>query len=127
MNNLRKQWMMVVVKKTTQQSNKETKGNDEEDSKGEGKREGDGSIFSATVKIILLGQHLVVPPVESILIFNLGRCPCCAERVGIFGFFSYNTLTAVEAKAAGHHGWFAKITQVKCFFVFDRIAGVNMY
>ena len=50
--------------KTTQQSNKETRGDDEENSKGEGKREGDGSIFSATAKIILLGQHLVVPPVE---------------------------------------------------------------
>ena len=54
----------MVVKKTTQQSNNEIRGDDEEHSKGEGKREGDGSIFSATAKIILLGQHLVVPPVE---------------------------------------------------------------
>jgi hypothetical protein len=55
---------MMVVKKSTQQSNNEIRGDDEEHSKGEGKREGDGSIFSATAKNILLGQHLVVPPVE---------------------------------------------------------------
>jgi hypothetical protein len=42
--------MKVVVNTTTQQSNKETRGNDKEDSKGKGKREDDSSIFSATLK-----------------------------------------------------------------------------
>ena len=42
---LHKGWMRVAVKRTTQQSNKKTRGDGEEDSKGEGKREGDGSIL----------------------------------------------------------------------------------
>jgi hypothetical protein len=96
--------MMMVVKKRTQQSNKETRGDAEEHSEDEGKRESDTSIFSATAKIILLGQQLVVPPVESILILKLGHRLCCAERVGIVGFSSSHILMAVEAKAAGHHG-----------------------
>ena len=37
--------MRVAVKRTTQQSNKKTRGDGEEDSKEEEKREGDGSIL----------------------------------------------------------------------------------
>ena len=73
--------------KTTQQSNKETRGDDKEHSKGEGKRESDTSIFFCyCYKIILLGQHLDVPLVESILILKLGHRRCCAERVGVVKF-----------------------------------------
>ena len=94
----------MVVKKTTQHLSKEIRRDDEEDSRSEGKREGDGYIFSALLQSSCWDSTLSCgPPVESILILKLEHRRCCAERVGVVGFSSSHILMVVEAKAAGHH------------------------